>query len=198
MQNHYNQATDPTPKNKLPLYQLICHPGLARNIPELSISVELTANRTRGMLICYTLQGAINLLNIPTAQAATAADGLWQHTCFEAFVGVKGEESYREFNFSPSGQWAAYAFSAYRQRMAWLLKQAPHSQCILSEQQLILRAEIPAIALPKHFTEQTLEIGLTAVIETNDAQLSYWALQHPAEKADFHQRAGFTIIHSPI
>jgi len=33
---------------------------------------------------------------------------------------------------------------------------------------------------------------LTAVIETQDGNLSYWALHHPAERPDFHRNAGWT------
>src|SRR5207253_6068780 len=46
------------------------------------------------------------------------ADDLWQTTCFEAFLRRPGEESYREWNFAPSGQWAAYDLAAYREGRA--------------------------------------------------------------------------------
>lgn len=44
------------------------------------------------------------------------ADELWQTTCFELFLRRPGEETYLEYNFAPSGQWAAYGFDAYRVR----------------------------------------------------------------------------------
>ena len=44
-------------------------------------------------------------------------EGLWRHTCFEAFIKAPGRTSYHEFNFAPSGQWAAYRFDAYREGM---------------------------------------------------------------------------------
>ena len=34
-------------------------------------------------------------------QGNSPVDGLWRHTCFEAFVGIPGAEPYYEFNFSP-------------------------------------------------------------------------------------------------
>ena len=52
-------------------------------------------------------------LALPEPQEAGRTDGLWQHTCFEAFVG-RGDNGYAEFNLSPSGQWAAYDFDSYR------------------------------------------------------------------------------------
>ena len=45
------------------------------------------------------------------------ADELWRTTCFEAFLRPAGEKSYREWNFAPSGNWAAYDFTAYREGM---------------------------------------------------------------------------------
>jgi hypothetical protein len=49
---------------------------------------------------------------------------LWRRSCFEAFIGHGGGPDYWEYNFSPSGAWAAYHFSAYREGMAPLLKGA--------------------------------------------------------------------------
>jgi hypothetical protein len=44
------------------------------------------------------------------AEEPRRAEELWQTTCFEAFMRVHGAEAYREWNFAPSGVWAAYAF----------------------------------------------------------------------------------------
>src|SRR5689334_23534411 len=51
---------------------------------------------------------------IPAAAESERAEDLWQTTCFEAFLRADGEKSYREWNFAPSTQWAAYDFAAYR------------------------------------------------------------------------------------
>jgi hypothetical protein len=37
------------------------------------------------------------------------------------------------------------------------------------------------------------ELGLTMVVEDIDGRLSYWALSHPGEVADFHDRRSFLI-----
>jgi len=55
-------------------------------------------------------------LQIPATARPLPVDRLWAYTCFEAFVGRAGAPGYREFNFSPSGQWAGWTFSDYRQR----------------------------------------------------------------------------------
>ena len=38
-----------------------------------------------------------------------------------------------------------------------------------------------------------LQIALCAVIEEVDGRLSYWALRHRPDKADFHDPVGFAI-----
>ena len=54
----------------------------------------------------------------PARREEGRADGLWQMTCLEAFLRADEAEAYREWNFAPSGQWAAYDFTAYREGMA--------------------------------------------------------------------------------
>jgi hypothetical protein len=39
----------------------------------------------------------------------------------------------------------------------------------------------------------SMQAGLTAVLETSDQGLSYWALAHPGEKPDFHNSKGFLV-----
>ena len=143
--------------------------------------------------IQYELTGELSALNIPTWQAPCAVDGLWQHTCFEAFIAVNGEERYYEFNFSPSSAWAAYAFSAYRNRSAWTIKKTPLIRCTQSNESLVMDVLIAAVDLPLKRVDQSFQLGLTAVIETNEGELSYWALQHSDGAADFHQRNNFIL-----
>lgn len=137
-------------------------------------------------------------LRIPEPGAPERKDLLWEHTCFEMFVGVPGDTAYREFNFSPSSQWAAYAFSDYRQRDKDIaLKTAPLIVTHRSAGRLELRVTLLPEALPAK--AGTLEIGLTAVIEADslvDGALSYWALHHPSTRPDFHHRAAFLLTSS--
>src|SRR3990172_1915372 len=66
------------------------------------------------LCLAYTVCGDITRLRIQLTQQPRRVDGLWQHTCFELFIAVREEPTYYEFNFSPSGEWAAYAFKSYR------------------------------------------------------------------------------------
>ena len=65
----------------------------------------------------YALQGDLARLRIPPPRTAQRVDELWKHTCFEAFLVTDDSPGYYELNFSPSGEWAAYRFSAYRTGM---------------------------------------------------------------------------------
>lgn len=159
-----------------------------------TLSAELATGPDGALHLRYRLSGAISALQIPAPQPDPgAADGLWQHSCFEAFIACAEATCYREFNFAPSGEWAAYAFSTYRQRDAWLPAAAPATSVRQNADLLELDACLPAKLLPAG----PWQIGLSAVIETTEGALSYWALAHPGERPDFHQRSAFTLRLAP-
>ena len=124
---------------------------------------------------------------IPKLFEPWRADELWRATCFEAFLQPVGEKSYREWNFAPAANWAAYDFPAYREGM--------------------IRAEVgspPYIRMEDNFTWWTVgatiatdadtrwRLGLSAILEEKDGTKSYWALAHPAgDKPDFHDPVCF-------
>ena len=177
---------------------MICHPATQACDPSLEISVSLAAAggcSGIGLLLRYEVRGDLNRLRIPDTASPGPADGLWKHTCFEAFVARSDEAAYREFNFSPSGNWAAYRFSDQRIRdesaEALQPQVRPDLQLELGDERLTLLAWLPQNALPECIDTADVQIGLTAVIESIDGRLSYWALHHPAERPDFHHRGGF-------
>ena len=175
---------------------LTCHPGtLSTAVRTLHIKVE---PQPHGALrLSYELTGDLEKIRIPAPQPPTAVDGLWEHTCFEMFVAVQGNASYHEFNFSPSGQWAAYAFSDYRVPGAWTVNQTPAVSFSQTDGHLLLEAVIAADDMPQNIAGKPLQLGLTAVIEANDCSRSYWALHHPEARPDFHHRAGFILSLNP-
>lgn len=139
-------------------------------------------------------ESPLDALAIPTPRPPGPADGLWQHTCFEVFLGLPGEAHYREYNFSPSGQWAAYAFGALRARdEAFSPPLPPDIRCTQDETTLVLEAYLPPELLPAAPAGSDLQVNLAAVIERKDGRLEYWALRHPAAQADFHARDGFVL-----
>lgn len=113
------------------------------------------------------------------------ANDLWQTTCFETFLRVPGAQAYREWNFAPSGQWAAYDFIAYREGRADPEVTAPYVRVEDNFTWWALGATIAVEA------DSEWELGLFAVIEEKDGTKSYWALAHSSEKPDFHHPGCF-------
>jgi len=121
--------------------------------------------------------------------AASRADELWRHTCFEAFIRRPADPAYYEFNFSPSTQWAAYRFDSYRGGMRAATEiGAPRIAVRSDEATYTLQAAIEFDGLSSPFN-----LGLSAVLEERDGRKSYWALTHPPGKADFHHADCFAL-----
>lgn len=114
------------------------------------------------------------------------ADDLWQTTCFEAFLGLAGKKAYREWNFAPSGQWAAYDFKSYRKGMT--KPEIGPPPYVRVEDNLTWWALGATITVE---AEQRWDLGLSAVLEEKDGTKSYWALAHHSAKPDFHARDCF-------
>jgi len=138
------------------------------------------------LCVRYVMTGDIGTLAIPAAAAdPQRADGLWKHTCFEAFIGAAS--GYFEFNFSPSTQWAAYRFDGYRSGMREAGIATPRIETSSSPSRFELRAEL---TLPEGADGR---LGLSAVIEEKDGTKSWWALAHPPGTPDFHDPACFAL-----
>jgi hypothetical protein len=171
-------------------FSLVCHPDTPCAVLQ-GISVAVQWLQSGDLCLAYTLTGELVQLRIPAPQTPAATDGLWQHTCLEAFVAEGDTNAYREFNFSPSGQWAAYGFTAYRQRGEWVASQPPAMTLKQTGDNLVLVVMVSAADLPVKKVDNPGLLGLTAVIEAVDGSKSYWALRHPAGQPDFHHRDGF-------
>jgi hypothetical protein len=154
------------------------------------LDVRVSLRSGGELTLTYTLSGDLSGLLIPSTATPTRADGLWRHTCFEAFAMADGGPGYREFNFSPSGDWAAYRFQAYRDGAS--LDPIPEPAIVrrVHGDRLELEARLPRAALPEGIH---IRLGLSAVIEEKDGKLSYWALGHPPGKPDFHHTDAFAL-----
>jgi hypothetical protein len=110
------------------------------------------------------------------------------------FIGAKNDAEYYEFNFSPSGEWAAYGFRDYRD--GELIEDDELAPAISVSQEasaLELNAEIHLDRLTGLQLDVGLWLGLCAVIEHSDGQFSYWSLKHPPGKPDFHHPDSFAL-----
>jgi hypothetical protein len=177
--------------------QLLCHPS-SRDRPVRRIAGFVRRGASGVLEVRFRLDGDVSRLRLPSPSAPRIAARLWEHTCFEAFVAIDDRPGYHEFNFAPSGEWAAYAFRSYRAGGPLTDESlAPSITLRASGGGLELEALAHIDRLSPAHLRVPLRIGLSAVIETNDGAFSYWALRHPAGKPDFHHPAGFAVQLEP-
>jgi hypothetical protein len=170
----------PVQSEQAKVSSLICHPDTPANGVE---AIEATVRHAYDRwVLTFQIVGIVPVIPAPAAPDRT--DGLWTTTCFELFLRGEGE-AYVEFNFSPSTQWAAYHFPAYRTTMADLQMTAPQIEPI--EDGLRVTMDYAPDVLGH------LQVGLCAVIEEIDGIKSYWALAHPPGKPDFHHPDCFAL-----
>ncbi len=172
---------------------LVAHPDTPRE-PISGIAVEVRLLDAATLVCNYSLHGEVGRVLLTGPGNRHRADGLWQHTCFEAFIAAPGVPGYYEFNFSPTLAWAAYRFTDYRDGMTPAsLTQAPGLQVRKSPEQLELTATVHLGGLTPLSRAPALRLALAAVIEDYHGRLSYWALDHPPGRPDFHHPDGFTM-----
>ena len=155
------------------------------------IDVDVARPRPGRLVLRYAVTGRTSDLRLPSVTASLRADELWRHTCFEAFVRTAPGAAYYELNFAPSTQWAAYGFSGYRSGMRVANEiPAPLIDVQSRDDEYSLQAALDLERLP---SDAAWRLGLSAVIEDADGNISYWALEHPPGKADFHHSDCFAL-----
>lgn len=139
-----------------------------------------------GAVATFRLSGDTSQLVIPPIITAERTDDLWQSTCFELFVAGRGA-AYREFNFSPSGAWAAYDFDSYRSG------RHDADAAVEIEIEIIANSLRLVATIDSEFLDPT-EVGLTAVIEEADRAIRYWSTSFAPGKPDFHAAAVRSLL----
>jgi hypothetical protein len=170
------------------------HPCAA--VRRLNVAVERRASPSV-LRIRYRVEGDVGSLRLPPAGHARRCDGLWQHSCFEAFLRPDASDSYHEFNFAPSGDWAAYRFGGRRSERSSPELPAPPIRAALHADRFELSADIAIAALPELARAGSIHAALAAVLETTAGTLSYWALAHGAAAPDFHDPSTFLLQVAP-
>lgn len=138
------------------------------------------------LLFRFGLVGDMTRIRLPETDGPQRSEGLWHHTCFEAFLKSPGQDDYLEFNFAPFGPWGAYHFDSYRSGRRNLRVTAPVIRGWTGSDTLNL---FVSLELPP----RAWDIGLSAVIESSKGRISYWALAHPSAKPDFHHPDSFAL-----
>src|SRR5215469_12408884 len=173
--------------------QLLKLHGDSRCLTAAHVEVEVARPHADKLVLSYIVTGKMNDIRMPPVVESARGDGLWQHTCFEAFLRASSGIEYYEFNFAPSSQWAAYRFSGYRSGMRVATEiDAPEILVESSSKRYVLQA---SLELDRALLSQasTLRLGLSAVIEETSGHRSYWALAHPPGNADFHHSDCFAL-----
>lgn len=154
----------------------------------LSVEVKPAPSGHSGLGLRYILRGDLDTIVLPHAKTAQRGHDLWLHTCFELFVRIPGEETYLEYNFAPSRQWAIYKLTGYREGLAEVHNgPEPHINVSQTAEGFTLETTIhPDLS-------RGALIALTAVIEETDGTKSYWSLHHPAGPPDFHHPDCFAL-----
>jgi|SRR5689334_12656525 hypothetical protein len=159
----------------------------SRGTAAKSIDVEVTRLPSGTLELGYRVSGIISDLRIPPLAVPNCTDELWRHTCFEAFIRGPQCAPYYELNFSPSTAWAAYHFSSHRNGMMIARDIGPPRIKVTSNSATFeLQASVELGQLPVLSISAAWSLGVSAVIEEASGHLSYWALEHPPGKADFH------------
>lgn len=161
-------------------------------VPGIKITGSIE-RRSNILAVCYEILGPLSALRLPArAEKPVRKDALWEETCFEFFIAAKNSDRYWEFNLSPSGHWNVYRFTSYRQDM----NEEPAFTTLLfsvQSQPDVLRLFVE-INLEKIIpTDQPLNVAISAVIKSIDGRITYWALTHRGQQADFHRRDSFCI-----
>jgi hypothetical protein len=206
------------PKHRSLQVSLQPHP-LAQDLSGQRLEVSLTPDE-QGVTLRYLWLGSSAAILWPQRSADDVRgvrpdrrDFLWHHTCGEWFIGETGSPAYIEFNFSPSGHWAAYRFADYRQSLGDLAWQgaSPELEFSLEPQRAELCAKVPwaAFAIFAGQPVREWQLGFTCVVErcvgsspdgvataaaAAAGTLEYWAVAHPRAQPDFHDRRGFSVL----
>jgi hypothetical protein len=174
-------------------HALVAHRGGAADAAAATIMARVAFDESHASLrFTYRLRGAVAELSVPPRASAGRAERLWEHTCFEAFVAPSGGNRYYELNFSPSTEWAAYEFDAYRQGMRPRALEVPPSVAVVATAgELSVTADVELRGISN--APWPWRIGLAAVVEARTGGRAYFALRHPRENPDFHDAASFLV-----
>jgi hypothetical protein len=162
------------------------------------IEVDVARPSAGGVVLSYVVHGDIAALRLPPIAAPARGDDLWQHTCFEAFIGTAAGAAYYELNFSPSTQWAAYRFDSHRNGMRVATEiGAPTIEVQPTSDRYTLQALLKLDGLSGLARDAGWRLGLAVITEDTHGGKSCWALAHPPGKPDFHHFDCFALDFFP-
>jgi hypothetical protein len=169
------------------LHKLVVHPDTPSSG---KFEVTVGVNRDGYLLELNFLIVGDNsrlLLPKPVSYKPERGDGLWKHTCFEAFWKPTSGSEYYELNVAPSCEFAVYHFGSYRAGMRDVDPCVPRIFYAPPSDGTALD-----VVLAQPFDGPS-QLALSAIIEETDGTKSYWALRHPSGPPDFHHADCFAL-----
>ena len=172
---------------------LTCHPATPCPIIR-RFTVQMRWSRAGSLALRYMIEGDLAGVRLPDPRPSRRADELWRHTCCEAFLAGRERAGYYEFNFAPSTEWAVYRFTAYRTGMTDVEPATrPTITLRVGAERLELEAVVELAELAAEPGDAERRLALSAVIEEQRGQRSYWAVRHPPGPPDFHHPDSFAL-----
>jgi hypothetical protein len=157
----------------------------------ITLSADITLLQPDLLELRYVWVDKENKIILPESPAGGRHTGLWNHTCFEAFVKPEGKGSYYEINLSVTKAWNVFSFESYRE------PQPPREfvgavvqDILVKPGYLSAQVKLGGVKLEK------IKASLCAVLEQREAGVSYWAHNHADQKPNFHHLSSLTIERS--
>jgi hypothetical protein len=145
--------------------------------------------------ITFEVHGPVKTLKRinETPGPAVRKNELWKTTCFEWFIKGPNSNAYWECNLSPTGEWNVYHLTDYRKNLQEekLISGYSFFQTILSSESWRLenRFDLSPLKFPKgHYL-----LNLSAVLETQKSEKTFWSLVHSQKQPDFHHPDHFIM-----
>jgi hypothetical protein len=153
--------------------------------------------------LSFRLNNAHNFQLPPQLGEGERRKELWKLSCFEVFIRPNNSEHYVEFNLSPEGHWNAFEFDGYRSPSGLEnLKEVDLTNppmlattgVPVADKPWRLDSQIDLRGLPeKYLIPGNRMIGVSAVLLDTQGKAHFFALNHPAPKADFHDPKSHTL-----
>ncbi|MBY0451911.1 MAG: hypothetical protein K2P92_02675 [Bdellovibrionaceae bacterium] len=170
---------------------------------DISITADLTLMSANTAEINFKWMDPKGEIVLPEKENAGRIIGLWESTCFEAFIQPAPENQpqfvqnltapvrYYETNFSTAKSWNVFGFTDYR---------TPTTPTELVEAKILsydVQSNQMKIVLQVDGADwRKVSISLCAVIVTRSYGKSYWSFKHADDKANFHHFESFIIERS--
>lgn len=155
------------------------------------VSVRWTELKDGRLMLRYRVADCKSLV-LPDFRGKGRGDDLWKTTCCELFL-YDGDGRYREYNFSPSQQWSAFAFNGYRMGRADIDPVDPPEIRAERGQSIFMLT----VFLSQKELRGARQGAVCAVIEEDQSRMSYWAMSHHKLQPDFHDPACFGLHLQP-